>query len=233
MAPTRRSADKAARRQPAMCVHTRPARAAIVAPVFPSIPERREELVLFRGPMDFRHLGPIWDRLTVAGNAGPVGVDHHGIAEDHRETPHTIFMSDESRGLDEGMVDACVWVGWLPQAPPIPKYRSTPSSNRPHHRETRHRSRMAPGGGFPTVLAISLAAKRDGLDGPTLALIQPTLPYFTRTRNLCCVNRCLENHREGYGFGYSRGLLERSHQLLPRNTKKIVWVLGQQPSGNS
>ena len=176
MAPTRRSADKAARRQPAMCVHTRPARAAIVAPVFPSIPERREELVLFRGS---NGLSPSWPHLGQAYRCWECRPGRRRSSRDcrgsSRNTPHHI-MSDESRGLDEGMVDACVWVGWLPQAPPIPRYRSTPSSNRPHHRETRHRSRMAPGGGFPTVLAISLAAKRDGLDGPTLALIQPTLP---------------------------------------------------------
>jgi hypothetical protein len=32
--------------------------------------------------MDLRHLGAVGERLTVAGNAGPIGVDHHGMSED-------------------------------------------------------------------------------------------------------------------------------------------------------
>jgi hypothetical protein len=32
--------------------------------------------------MDLRHLGAVGERLAVAGCAGPIGVDHHGICED-------------------------------------------------------------------------------------------------------------------------------------------------------
>ena len=35
--------------------------------------------------MDLRHLGAVGERLAVVGNTGPVGVDHHGIGEDHGE----------------------------------------------------------------------------------------------------------------------------------------------------
>src|SRR5262245_39328477 len=35
--------------------------------------------------MDLRHLGTVWERLAVARNAGQVGVDHHGISEDHSD----------------------------------------------------------------------------------------------------------------------------------------------------
>src|SRR5215468_11901609 len=41
----------------------------------------REELVLFRSPVDFGHLGPVRHRLPIAGTAGPVGVNHRRIAE--------------------------------------------------------------------------------------------------------------------------------------------------------
>jgi hypothetical protein len=40
---------------------------------------------LFRFPMDLRNLGAVGEMLAVAGNAGPAGVDHHGIGEDHSE----------------------------------------------------------------------------------------------------------------------------------------------------
>src|SRR5262249_23230372 len=45
----------------------------------------REVLVLFRVPMDLRHLGAVGERLAVAGNAGQTGVDHHGVSEDHSD----------------------------------------------------------------------------------------------------------------------------------------------------
>src|SRR5258708_39828147 len=38
---------------------------------------------LFRVPMDLCHLGAVGERLAVAGNAGSLGVDLHGIGEDH------------------------------------------------------------------------------------------------------------------------------------------------------
>jgi len=46
-----------------------------------------KERVRLRFPVDLRHLGSVRNRLTVAGNAGAVRVDHHGIAEDHRDHP--------------------------------------------------------------------------------------------------------------------------------------------------
>jgi hypothetical protein len=42
--------------------------------------------------MDLRHLGAVGERLAVAGNAGPVGVDHHGIGEDHSD--HVFGLTD-------------------------------------------------------------------------------------------------------------------------------------------
>src|SRR6185312_13877036 len=44
-----------------------------------------EVLVLFRAPMDLRHLGAVGERLAVAGNAGQVSVDHHGISKDRSD----------------------------------------------------------------------------------------------------------------------------------------------------
>src|SRR4051795_1575050 len=38
--------------------------------------------ILFRYPLDLRDLGAVGERLAVAGNAGPVGVDLHGIGDD-------------------------------------------------------------------------------------------------------------------------------------------------------
>ena len=46
--------------------------------------------------MDLRHLGAIREGLAVAGNAGPVGVDHHGIGEDHSEQ---LFAVTDSNSL--------------------------------------------------------------------------------------------------------------------------------------
>jgi hypothetical protein len=37
--------------------------------------------------VDLRHLGAIRERLAIAGNAGPVGVYHLGISEDHSDEP--------------------------------------------------------------------------------------------------------------------------------------------------
>ena len=42
-------------------------------------------LVLYRSPVDLRHLGAIRKRLAVTGNACLVRVDHHGISDDHSE----------------------------------------------------------------------------------------------------------------------------------------------------
>src|SRR5262249_26834541 len=44
----------------------------------------------------FGHLGPVRHRLPIAGNAGPVGVNHHRIAEDHRAHP---LVPTEADGL--------------------------------------------------------------------------------------------------------------------------------------
>src|SRR6059058_4749249 len=46
---------------------------------------RGECLQLFRVPVDLRHSGAVGERLAVARNAGPVGVDHHGIGEDRSQ----------------------------------------------------------------------------------------------------------------------------------------------------
>src|SRR5262245_61582272 len=43
--------------------------------------------------MDLRHLGTVWEGLAVAGNAGEVGVDHHGISED-RSDQLVVLMTD-------------------------------------------------------------------------------------------------------------------------------------------
>src|SRR6266404_330016 len=51
-------------------------------------------LVLFRVPMDLRHLGTVWERLAVAGNASLVGVDHHGIPEDHGDQASVLTGGD-------------------------------------------------------------------------------------------------------------------------------------------
>src|SRR5262249_32925050 len=41
----------------------------------------RERLQFFRVPVDFRHLGAVWDRFAVCRNSFLVGFDHHGIGE--------------------------------------------------------------------------------------------------------------------------------------------------------
>src|SRR3977135_2586140 len=50
---------------------------------------------LFCFPMDLRHLRAVRERLAVAGNAGLVGVDHHGVDEDHSE--HVSGLTDRDR----------------------------------------------------------------------------------------------------------------------------------------
>jgi len=46
--------------------------------------------------MDLGHLGSVRNRLTVARNAGPVGVDHHRIAKDYSDC---LFVSTDGDGL--------------------------------------------------------------------------------------------------------------------------------------
>ena len=56
----------------------------------------REELIVLRRPMDFRHLGSVRDRLPVTGKTGLVGVDHHGIPENHGDH---LFVSTDGNSL--------------------------------------------------------------------------------------------------------------------------------------
>src|SRR6266550_6262592 len=51
-----------------------------------------ERFQLFRVPMDLRHLGAVGERLAVTGNAGLVGLDHHGIGED--QSHHLFIVTD-------------------------------------------------------------------------------------------------------------------------------------------
>src|ERR1700679_3640018 len=61
--------------------------------------------VHFRVPMDLRHLGAVRKGLAVARKARLIGVDHHWIPEDRRESvlfmededPRTVFVSSELR----------------------------------------------------------------------------------------------------------------------------------------
>jgi len=46
--------------------------------------------------MDLRHLGAVGERLAVAGNAGLLGLDHHGIGEDHS---HHLFAVTDGDSL--------------------------------------------------------------------------------------------------------------------------------------
>src|SRR5215218_2193707 len=46
-----------------------------------------EVLLLCRLPMDLRHLSAVGEKLAVARNAGPIGLDHHRIGEDHGDQP--------------------------------------------------------------------------------------------------------------------------------------------------
>src|SRR3989442_3558593 len=55
-----------------------------------------ERLELFRIPMNLRHLGAVGERLAVSGNAGLVGLDHHGIGKDHS---HHLFVVTDGDGL--------------------------------------------------------------------------------------------------------------------------------------
>jgi len=51
-------------------------------------------LLFFRVPMDFRHLGAVWERLAVAGLAFLIGVDHYGISQDHSDLASVLTDSD-------------------------------------------------------------------------------------------------------------------------------------------
>src|SRR6266550_5469327 len=53
-----------------------------------------EGLQLFRVPVDLRHSGAVGERLAVARNAGPVGVDHHGIGEDRSQQASVLTDGD-------------------------------------------------------------------------------------------------------------------------------------------
>src|SRR3954469_6353066 len=53
-----------------------------------------KKLVLLRHPVNLRHLRPVWDRLTVSGNAGPVCVDHYGIPEDDSDGASVVTDRD-------------------------------------------------------------------------------------------------------------------------------------------
>src|SRR5437667_5467128 len=53
-----------------------------------------ERLQLFRVPVDLRHSGAVGERLAVARNAGPVGVDHHGIGEDRSKQASVLTNGD-------------------------------------------------------------------------------------------------------------------------------------------
>src|SRR6266568_5868161 len=53
-----------------------------------------ERLHLFRVPVDLRHLGAIGEWLPVARNAGPVGVNHHGIGEDRSKQASVLTDRD-------------------------------------------------------------------------------------------------------------------------------------------
>ena len=44
--------------------------------------------------MDLRHSGAVGERLAVARNAGPVGVDHHGIGEDRSKQASVLTNGD-------------------------------------------------------------------------------------------------------------------------------------------
>src|SRR5207247_320567 len=58
-----------------------------------------ECLQLFGVPMDLRHSGAVGERLAVAGNAGPVGGDHHGIGEDRCKQGSVLTDGDNLPGL--------------------------------------------------------------------------------------------------------------------------------------
>src|ERR1700722_10699764 len=55
---------------------------------------RGKRLHLFWVPMDLRHLGAIGERLAVARNAGLVGLDHHGISQDHSDRRFVVTDGD-------------------------------------------------------------------------------------------------------------------------------------------
>src|SRR5215472_11628152 len=42
-------------------------------------------LLFFRIPMDFRHLGAVWERLAIARHAFLIGLDHCWIPHDHSD----------------------------------------------------------------------------------------------------------------------------------------------------
>src|SRR5262245_25955473 len=45
--------------------------------------------LLFRVPMDLRHLSAIWERLAVTGHALLIGIDHYGVPDDRS---HNAFV---------------------------------------------------------------------------------------------------------------------------------------------
>jgi hypothetical protein len=49
---------------------------------------------LLRFPLDLRNLGALRERLTVTGNASPVGIDHRGIGDHHLEQVFSLADGD-------------------------------------------------------------------------------------------------------------------------------------------
>src|SRR5205823_11007030 len=58
-----------------------------------------KHLHLFRTPVDLRHLGAVGERLAVAGNSGPVRVDHGGVREDRSKQVSVLTDGDNLPGL--------------------------------------------------------------------------------------------------------------------------------------
>src|SRR6266576_2601683 len=51
-------------------------------------------LLYFRHPMNFRHLGAVWERLAIAGHAFLIGVDHYRIPHDHSDLASVLTDRD-------------------------------------------------------------------------------------------------------------------------------------------
>src|SRR3981189_1093661 len=51
-------------------------------------------LLYFRVPMNFRHLGAVWERLAIAGHAFLIGVDHYRIPYDHSDLASVLTDRD-------------------------------------------------------------------------------------------------------------------------------------------
>src|SRR5438034_969231 len=51
-------------------------------------------LLNFRVPMNFRHLGAVWERLAIAGHAFLIGVDHYRIPHDHSDLASVLTDRD-------------------------------------------------------------------------------------------------------------------------------------------